>query len=90
MYYSPNPSEAFWHGTLDHLQVGPGKGFLISLMSQRERVSAEFADIGPQNDEKGQNVRSRLQHFEAGGYHCLQRALRRSIGFIHWRHALRP
>jgi hypothetical protein len=59
-YYTPGTSEAFWHGTLDHLQVGLGKGFLISLMSQREPVGAEFPDIGPQNDEKGQNVGLRM------------------------------
>ena len=49
-----NPSEGYWHGSLDHLQVGSGNGFLVSLMSQNAPAGV------PQGSNLGQNVRSSL------------------------------
>ena len=43
-------SNRYLHGSLDHLDIGSGHGFLISLMSQQAPASV------PQGDEEGQDA----------------------------------
>lgn len=46
----------FWHGSLNHMQLGPGKGFLISLMAETAVAGVARPDAPEVNDETGEPV----------------------------------
>lgn len=43
----------FWHGSLNHMELGPGKGFLISLMGEKGISGVTRPDAPAVNDETG-------------------------------------
>lgn len=43
----------FWHGSLNHMQLGRGKGFLISLMGETAIAGVTRPDAPEVNDETG-------------------------------------
>ncbi|KAL0640639.1 hypothetical protein Q9L58_000308 [Maublancomyces gigas] len=43
----------FWHGSLNHMQLGEGKGFLISLMGETAIAGVTRPDAPKVNDETG-------------------------------------
>jgi hypothetical protein len=51
------PGMAYWHGSLNHMKIGNGKGFLISLMAETAPAGVERDDMPYINDEEGQPVR---------------------------------
>ena len=59
-YFSENPTDGYWHGSLDHLPIGcdGDEGFLVSLMSEKWPLGTTGEDLGPQNDEEGIPVMS--------------------------------
>ncbi len=55
-YYGESNNEGYWHGLLKHLPIGCGKGFLISLMAEKNPSGVYFPDVPVINDEQGQEV----------------------------------
>lgn len=49
-YYSSSSTDGYWQGDLVHLPVGPGKGYLISLMSLTHTTTTSWVD---QDGESG-------------------------------------
>lgn len=47
---------AFWHGSLNFMQLGPGKGYLIPLMASQGPAGNPRPDAPGANDESGQSV----------------------------------
>lgn len=43
----------FWHGSLNHMQLGQGKGFLISIMGETAIAGVTRPDAPEVNDETG-------------------------------------
>lgn len=43
----------FWHGSLNHMQLGQGKGFLISIMGETAMAGVTRPDAPEVNDETG-------------------------------------
>lgn len=43
----------YWHGSLNHMKIGQGKGFLISLMAERGIAGVTRPDAPEVNDETG-------------------------------------
>jgi hypothetical protein len=50
------PGMAYWHGALNHMKVGKGKGFLISLMAEMLPAGVPRPDIPERNDDYGNEV----------------------------------
>lgn len=46
----------YWHGSLNYMELGPGKGFLIALMGEKKPAGAQFPDAPTVNDETGDPV----------------------------------
>lgn len=43
----------YWHGSLNHMKIGSGNGFLISLMAERGIAGFPRPDAPEVNDETG-------------------------------------
>lgn len=46
----------YWHGSLNHMQIGEGNGFLISLMAEKDLAGVTRPDSPEVNDETGEPV----------------------------------
>lgn len=55
-YYAPPATEGYWHGNLIHIPVGPQKGFLLSLMSQKQTLGRQYADPEAERSVLGKPV----------------------------------
>jgi hypothetical protein len=51
------PGMAYWHGSLNHIKIGAGKGLLISLMAETAPAGIQREDKPYVNDEMGYPVR---------------------------------
>lgn len=46
----------YWHGSLNHMKIGQGNGFLISLMAEKDLAGVTRPDAPEVNDETGEPV----------------------------------
>ena len=56
------PGMAYWHGSLNYLPIGKGKGFLINLMGEMALAGVPRQDLPDISDEHGDPVRFSLTH----------------------------
>ena len=47
------PGMAYWHGSLNYLSIGKGKGFLINLMGEMALAGVPRQDLPDISDEHG-------------------------------------
>jgi hypothetical protein len=52
------PGMAYWHGSLNYMPLGEGKGFLISLMGEVAPAGVPIEDLPDKSDEHGAAVSS--------------------------------
>jgi hypothetical protein len=50
------PGMAYWHGSLNHMKLGKGKGFLISLMGEMAPDGTRIQDTLGLSDDYGTQV----------------------------------
>lgn len=62
------PGMAYWHGSLDFLPIGKGKGFLINLMGEMAPAGVPRDDKPDESDERGDPVSSSLTYSPPYGY----------------------
>ena len=55
-YGPPGNRMAYWHGSLNHLSIGQGKGFLISLMGEMAFTGVPREDLPFTSDKHGDPV----------------------------------
>jgi hypothetical protein len=55
-YGDPQAKTAYWHGSLNYMKLGKGKGFLISLMGEYAPEKVPIDDKPVVNDEHGYQV----------------------------------
>jgi hypothetical protein len=54
------PGKAYWLGSLNHMELGKGKGFLIGLMGEIADAGVPREDLPEGSDEHGDPVSSAL------------------------------
>jgi hypothetical protein len=50
------PGMAYWHGSLNHMPIGKGKGFLINLMGEMAPAGVPRQDLPHDSGEHGDPV----------------------------------